>query len=55
LEFLYFQRQTLQGDVSIENILISSVNSAEDTKGCLIDFDHAQMVKKTKLAIVHQT
>ncbi|KAH0588761.1 hypothetical protein H2248_004563 [Termitomyces sp. 'cryptogamus'] len=35
LEFLYFQKETLQRDISIGNVLISSINGAENTEGCL--------------------
>ncbi|KAG6858379.1 hypothetical protein C0995_000433, partial [Termitomyces sp. Mi166 len=54
LEFLYFQKKTLQRDISIGNVLISSINGAENTEGCLIDFDYAKVVKKTKPTFLNQ-
>ncbi|KAG6857995.1 hypothetical protein C0995_003483, partial [Termitomyces sp. Mi166 len=54
LEFLYFQKKTLQRDISIGNVLISSINGAENTEGCLIDFDYAKVVEKTKPTFLNQ-
>ncbi|KAG6898920.1 hypothetical protein C0995_007787 [Termitomyces sp. Mi166 len=54
LKFLYFQKKTLQQDISIGNLMISSINGAENTEGCLIDFDYAKVVKKTKPTFLNQ-
>ncbi|KAG6826406.1 hypothetical protein H0H92_015929 [Tricholoma furcatifolium] len=51
LEWLYFEKKTLQCDITTENVLITAIRGTE-TQGCLVDFDHAMVIEDTKFAML---
>ncbi|KAG6814726.1 hypothetical protein H0H93_012465, partial [Arthromyces matolae] len=54
LEYLYFDKKTLQRDISIGNILITSLDDDNIGKGCLVDFDHAKVVTDVKKTLMEE-
>ncbi|KAG6846898.1 hypothetical protein H0H93_011218 [Arthromyces matolae] len=54
LGYLYFDKKTLQRDISIGNILITSFDDDNIGQGCLVDFDHAKMVTDVKKTLMEE-
>ncbi|KAG6829114.1 hypothetical protein H0H92_005656 [Tricholoma furcatifolium] len=46
LEWLYYEKKTLQRDISPGNVMITPVRGKE-TQGCIIDFDYAKVIEHT--------